>query len=90
MANAYHKLYEDWKQDPEGFWGGIAESIDWYKPWDAVLDASNPPIYRWFPGAQVNTAYNALDRHVENGRADQLALIYDSPVTNTKKNLHLP
>jgi propionyl-CoA synthetase len=85
MTNQYKELYEAWKQDPEGFWATAAEAIDWYKPWDAVLDSSNPPVYRWFPGAQVNTSYNALDRHVENGRADQPALIYDSPVTDTKK-----
>ena len=48
------------------------------------------PFYRWFPGGQVNTCYNALDRHVEGGRADQAALIYDSPVTGTVRDLHLP
>ena len=57
--------------------------MHWYRRWDAVLDTSRAPFYRWFPGGQVNSCYNALDRHVENGRADQLALIYDSPVTST-------
>ncbi len=85
MAGDYQNVYNNWKQDPEGFWANEAETIDWYKKWDAVLDSSQAPIYRWFKGAQVNTAYNALDRHVENGRADQLALIYDSPVTDTIK-----
>src|SRR5690606_3187517 len=60
-------------------------AIDWLKPWERVIDDSAKPIYRWFAGAEVNTCYNALDRHVEGGRADQLALIYDSPVTNTVK-----
>ncbi len=69
--------------DPEGFWGEAAEAITWYKKWDKVLDASKPPFYRWFPGGELNTCYNALDRHVKNGRADQVALIYDSPVTKT-------
>ena len=68
-------------EDPEGFWGQAAEAIHWYKKWDKVLDDSNKPFYRWFKGGIVNTCYNAIDRHVEGGRADQLALIYDSPVT---------
>ena len=70
-------------EDPEGFWAEAAEAITWYKKWDKVLDASNPPFYRWFVGGEMNTCYNALDRHVEDGRADQIALIYDSPVTGT-------
>lgn len=69
--------------DPEGFWGEAAEAITWHKRWDKVLDSSTPPFYRWFTGGELNTCYNALDRHVENGRADQVALIYDSPVTKT-------
>ncbi len=68
---------------PEEFWGRAAERIAWTKRWDRVLDDSNPPFYRWFPGAGLNTCYNALDRHVELGRADVVALIYDSPVTAT-------
>ena len=71
--------------DPEGFWGEAAEAIHWEKAWDKVLDDSNPPFYRWFSGGVLNTCYNALDRHVENGRADQPALIYDSAVTDTVK-----
>jgi propionyl-CoA synthetase len=69
--------------DPEGFWGEQAERVHWTKRWDRVLDDSNPPFYRWFPGGELNTCYNALDRHVEDGRGDQAALIYDSPVTDT-------
>ena len=72
--------------DPEGFWAEQAAAIDWSKRWDKVLDASNPPFYRWFAGAELNTCYNALDRHVERGRADQTALIYDLPVTDSRKN----
>ncbi len=71
--------------DPEGFWGEAAKALHWEKPWDKVLDASNAPLYRWFSGGVLNTCYNALDRHVASGRGDQLALIYDSPVTNTVK-----
>jgi len=85
MTNAYDLAYKRSLQDPEGFWGDAAKEISWYKTWDKVLDSSNPPFYRWFAGATCNTCYNALDRHVENGRADQAAIIYDSPVTNTVK-----
>jgi propionyl-CoA synthetase len=69
--------------DAAGFWSEAAAGIDWIKPWDTVLDDSNPPYYRWFKGGVLNTCYNALDRHVERGRGEQAALIYDSPVTNS-------
>ncbi len=78
---SYREIYTRSMEDPEGFWAEAAAGIDWYKPWDRVLDDSRKPIYRWFTGGELNTCYNALDRHVENGRADQAALIYDSPVT---------
>ncbi|MCB8924664.1 MAG: propionyl-CoA synthetase [Ardenticatenaceae bacterium] len=85
MSHTYHSIYQKWQNDPLGFWAEAAEAIDWYKKWDTILDESEAPIYRWFSGAEVNSCYNALDRHVENGRSDQLALIYDSPVTDTVK-----
>lgn len=69
--------------DPDGFWGEAAEAVHWYRRWDHVLDDSNPPFYRWFSGAELNTCYNAVDVHVDQGRGDQAALIYDSPVTET-------
>ncbi|MBM3598718.1 MAG: propionyl-CoA synthetase [Alphaproteobacteria bacterium] len=69
--------------DPQGFWGEAAKQIHWFKTWDRVLDDSRPPFYRWFTGGVVNTCYNALDRHVEAGRGEQVALVYDSPVTGT-------
>jgi len=81
MSNAYDVAYRRALEDPEGYWGEIAEDVRWIKKWDKVLDSSNKPFYQWFSGAEVNTCFNALDRHVEEGRADQLALIYDSPVT---------
>ncbi|MCP4129360.1 MAG: propionyl-CoA synthetase [Gammaproteobacteria bacterium] len=84
---SYEKEYARSMEDPEGFWAEAAEGIDWYKPWDKVLDDSNKPFYRWFQGGELNTCYNAVDRHVENGRAEQAALIYDSPVTDTKKSI---
>ena len=67
--------------DPAAFWGEQAQHLHWHRPWDKVLDEATAPLYRWFSGAQFNTCYNALDRHVDGGRADQAALIYDSPVT---------
>ncbi len=84
-AHSYASVYANWKADPEGFWADAAQDVHWYKTWDKVLDVSRAPLYRWFAGAEVNSCYNALDRHVENGRSDQLALIYDSPVTDTIK-----
>ncbi len=77
----YEEIYRRSLEDPNGFWGEAAEQISWYKRWDKVLDDSNPPFYRWFVGGELNTCYNAVDRHVEGGRADQVAIIYDSPVT---------
>ena len=86
MSGAYEETYREWLRDPEGFWARAAESIHWYKKWDQVLDASRAPFYRWFSGGLVNTCYNLLDVHVENGRAEQVALIYDSPVTGVVKS----
>jgi propionyl-CoA synthetase len=80
-TSTYDEAYARWQEAPESFWAEVAEEIHWYKRWDRVLDASRPPFYRWFTGGMVNTCYNALDRHVEQGRGDQPALIYDSPVT---------
>lgn len=79
----YEKAFNESISDPESFWGKAANEISWYKSWDRVLDDSNPPFYQWFPGAELNTCYNAVDIHVENGRGDQAAVIYDSPVTDT-------
>ena len=81
VNSRYDEVYAKSLSDPEGFWGAAAAEIHWDKPWDRVLDDSNPPFYRWFKGGLLNTCYNALDVHVESGRADQPALIYDSPVT---------
>ena len=81
MTESYETAFNSALADREAFWAAAAESIAWNKRWERVLDSDNPPFYRWFPGAEINTCHNALDRHVENGRADQLALIHDSPVT---------
>jgi len=81
----YAEAYQRSLADPEGFWGEAAQGIDWYQAPGAILDASNPPFYRWFTDGVMNTCFNALDRHVADGRADQAALIYDSPVTGVTR-----
>src|SRR5437773_4861594 len=82
-VNAYRDAYRRAHEDPEGCWSERAEALHWERRWDRVLDASRAPFYRWFTGGRINTCYNALDRHVEQGRGEQAALIYDSPVTGT-------
>jgi propionyl-CoA synthetase len=82
MSQEYQKAYQESVNDPERFWGAAAKEISWYSPYQKVLDQSNG-LYRWFVGGVLNTCYNAVDLHVKNGRGDQTALIYDSPVTNT-------
>jgi propionyl-CoA synthetase len=81
----YSEKYVQSLNEPGAFWAEAAKAVDWNQPWDCVLDSSKAPYYRWFSGAKLNTCYNALDRHVKNGRADQAALIYDSPVTDSQK-----
>ncbi len=81
----YDEVYRRSLDDREAFWAEAAGEIDWIKPWDRVLDDSNPPFYRWFAGGELNTCHNALDRHVAAGRGDQPALIYDSPITGRQK-----
>ncbi|BBO69335.1 propionyl-CoA synthetase [Desulfosarcina alkanivorans] len=85
MTNPYEAAFEQSINDPDGFWAKAAEDCHWYKRWDKVLDDSNKPFYRWFTGGEINTCYNALDYHIDQGRGNQLALIYDSPVTDTIK-----
>jgi len=80
----YADVYNSWKSDPETFWMEAAQAIDWDRPPSFALDASRAPLYEWYTDGLVNTCYNAVDRHVENGRAAQTALIYDSPITGAK------
>lgn len=84
---SFDAVFQSSINNPEKFWAEAAKSITWYKEYDKVLDSSNPPFYKWYPGGKMNTCYNAIDRHVENGRADQTAIIYDSPVTNTIRKI---
>ena len=86
MPKHYDDTYARSLEDPSQFWGSAAESIHWDRRWDLVCDDTNPPFYRWFSGGQLNTCYNALDLHVERGRGKQLALVYDSAVTNDSKS----
>src|SRR6476469_462901 len=84
-TSRYHEAYAQWQRDPEAFWAEAARAIDWVEPPKTTFDKDAGIYGRWFAGGVCNTAYNCLDRHVANGRNDQVALIYDSPVTNTVK-----
>ncbi|MEU4606280.1 propionyl-CoA synthetase [Kribbella sp. NPDC023972] len=84
---AYEESYRQSLEDPEAFWLAAAEAISWTRPPTRALDNSRAPLYRWFPDAELNTSYNALDRHIEAGNGDRTALVYDSPVTATKRAL---
>ncbi|WP_321829625.1 propionate-CoA ligase PrpE [Thalassovita sp.] len=81
----YKEVYEGWKADPEAFWLDAAKAIDWDVAPTKALHADNAPLYEWFKDSKVNTCWNAVDRHVEAGRGDQVAIIHDSPVTGSKK-----
>ncbi|WP_350276185.1 propionyl-CoA synthetase [Kribbella sp. HUAS MG21] len=82
-TGAYDESYRRSLDDPDGFWLEAAAAISWTRPPTRAIDASGDPIFRWFPDGELNTAYNALDRHVEAGDGERTALIYDSPVTGT-------
>jgi propionyl-CoA synthetase len=84
---SYKNNYRRSVDEPDAFWSEAARGIDWSRPFEKVLDDSNAPFYRWFSGGELNTCYNALDRHVEAGRGDQPALIHDSAMTGAKRTL---
>ena len=86
MPTLYHQTYQRWKDNAEEFWIEAAGGIDWLKPWDKVFDGDAGAYGRWFVGAECNTCFNAVDRHVAGGRAAQLALIHDSAITGTKRS----
>jgi len=83
LSGEYEITFQKSIERAEDFWAEAARDIQWYREYSRVLDDSNPPFYRWFPDGEINTCYNALDYHVASGRAEQIALIYDSPVTGT-------
>ncbi|MCP9483715.1 propionate-CoA ligase PrpE [Shimia sp. CNT1-13L.2] len=84
---AYKDVYEGWKNDPEGFWMDAAQAIDWDEAPKQALFDKGENLYEWFADAKVNTCWNAVDRHVEAGRGEQTAIIYDSPITHTKREI---
>jgi len=87
MYKSYDEAFRLSIEEKDKFWGEAAQAIQWDRQWDKVLDDSRKPFYRWFAGGKLNTCYNALDFHVKNGRGDQVAIIYDSPVTDTIKKI---
>jgi acetyl-CoA synthetase len=81
------KRKQEWEQslkDPQAYWAEKAKAIDWFKPWDAVLDSSNPPFFKWFAGGELNICYNALDRHVKSHRKNKLAYIWEGEMGEVK------
>ncbi|NNE23778.1 MAG: propionyl-CoA synthetase [Rhizobiales bacterium] len=80
----YHEVYKSWLDDPEGFWSEAAKDVAWSKPADQIF-ANVDGLDRWFIGARCNTCYNCVDRHIEDGRGEQAAVIYDSPITGAKR-----
>lgn len=84
---SYKETYAQWKADPEAFWMQAAEAIDWDTPPSKALTTKGEGLFEWFADAKVNTCYNAVDRHVEAGRGEQTAIIYDSPITHTKREI---
>ena len=81
----YEQAFKQSIENPDEFWGKAAEDVKWIKKYDKVVHTDKPPFYRWFKGGKINTCYNALDRHVDEGNGDRTALIFDSAMTNTKK-----
>lgn len=84
---SYKEVYANWKSDPEGFWMQAAEAIDWDQKPSQALTQKGEGLFEWFADSKVNTCWNAVDRHVEAGHGDRVAIIYDSPVTNSKRNI---
>ncbi len=83
----YKATYEAWATDPRAFWAQAAETLGWITPPQTVLDDRGAPIFAWYPDGVMNTCWNAIDRHVAAGRGAQAAIIYDSPVTGTKRRI---
>jgi propionyl-CoA synthetase len=86
-TSRYHEVYARWQRDPQGFWGEAAQAIDWIEPPKQVFDPDAGVYGRWFAGGVCNTCWNAVDRHVMQGRGEQAAIIYDSPLSGQKRTL---
>ncbi len=84
MKVSFNKIYQESVQNPEKFWQNVSEDIFWFKKPTKILNKSNPPFYKWFEDGVTNTCYNAIDAHIDRGKGDRTALIYDSPITNNK------
>ncbi|HJO76061.1 MAG TPA: AMP-binding protein, partial [Pelagibacteraceae bacterium] len=87
MENNYKKIYDRSIQAPQDFWSEVAEEIFWYKKPTKILNSDNPPFYKWFEDGVTNTCYNAVDLHIKNGLGEKIAIIYDSPITNSKEKI---
>ena len=85
MQGKYKEIYDSSINQKEDFWKEIADNIFWYKKPSKILNSSNPPFYKWYEDGTTNTCYNAIDFHIDNGRGEKLAIIYDSPITKSKK-----
>ena len=86
MFSRYENLYKASLENTEKFWDEAAKDVKWFRPYKKILDRSNPPFYKWFPDGVINSCYNAIDRHVEEGNGSRTAIIYDSPVTSIKNS----
>ncbi|XP_066490166.1 acyl-CoA synthetase short-chain family member 3, mitochondrial isoform X2 [Tiliqua scincoides] len=84
-GGSYEAVFRASVEEPEELWAGAAQGISWHKPWAKTMERRDPFTTSWFVGGELNVCYNAIDRHVENGHGDQIAIIHDSPVTNTKE-----
>ena len=83
----YRDIYDSWKADPEAFWMQAAQAIDWDSPPTRALTDHGNGLFDWFADARVNTCWNAVDRHVQAGRGDQVAIIHDSPITHSQSKI---
>ena len=84
MSKKFSDIYQNSLKNPESFWKEVSNDIFWFKKPTKILNKSNPPFFKWFEDGVTNTCYNAVDLHVQNGKGDKIAIIYDSPITNFK------
>ena len=83
---SFKKIYDQSINNPENFWQDVSNDVFWFKKPTKILDQSSPPFYKWFSDGVTNTCYNALDVHIDKGKGQKTALIYDSPITGNKSN----
>ena len=87
MTTKYEEIYQKSIKNPESFWLEVAKEVFWYKKPSKILNSDNHPFYKWYQDGVTNTCYNAVDLHVKNGNGNKIAIIYDSPITNSKKKI---